>query len=71
MNLSFRKLTETEIKTSNKKNEVFTEVKGNVTEQHLKNRIVDLVNRYIKRGYTQEQISQMTFYRYKTKVRKK
>lgn len=70
MELKFRKFTETEIKNTNKKQEIFMEVKGNITEQHYKNRIIQLVNKYIERGYSEEQISQMTFYRYKTKVKK-
>ena len=69
MNLNFRKLTETERK--NGKPQTFTEIKGKITEQHLKNEIIKLVNRYIQRGYTEEQISQMTFYRYPTKIKKK
>ena len=69
MNLNFRKLTETERK--NGKPQTFTEIKGKITEQHLKNEIVKLVNRYIRRGYSKEQISRMTFYRYETKVKKK
>lgn len=70
MNLKFRKFTETEIKNSNKKAEIFIEVKGNITEQHYKNAIIQLVNEYIKKGYTEEQLSQLTFYRYQTKVKK-
>ena len=70
MELKFRKFTETEIKNTNKKQEIFMEVKGNITEQHYKNAIIELVNQYIKAGYTEEQIAQMTFYRYKTKVKK-
>lgn len=70
MNLKFRKFTETEIKNSNKKAEIFVEVKGKITEQHYKNAIIQLVNQYIKAGYTEEQLSQMTFYRYETKVKK-
>jgi hypothetical protein len=69
MNLNFRKLTETERK--NGKPQIFTEIKGKITEQHLKNEIVKLVNRYIQQGYSEEQISRMTFYRYETKVKKK
>ena len=71
MELKFRKFTETEIKNTNKKQEIFMEVKGNITEQHYKNRIIQLVNKYIERGYSEEQISQMTFYRYQTKVKRK
>ncbi len=70
MELKFRKLTESEIKNTNKKNELFIEVKGKITDEHYRNRIIQLVNEYIKRGYTEEQISQMTFYRYQTKVKK-
>ena len=69
MDFNFRKITETERK--NQKPQFFTEIKGKITEQHLKNEIIKLVNRYIQRGYTEEQISQMTFYRYPTKVKKK
>ena len=68
MNIKFRKLTQTEIK--NNKPQFFTEIKGNITEQHYKNAIIELVNRYIKAGYSEEQIAQMTFYRYKTKVKR-
>ena len=35
----------------------------------LKNEI-NLINQYIKRGYTEEEISLMTFYRYPTKGKK-
>ncbi len=70
MNLKFRKFTDADIKTTNKKNEIFIEVKGNITEQHYKNAIIELVNAYIKAGYSEEQLAQMTFYRYKTKVKK-
>lgn len=69
MRLTFRKFTDADIKTTNKKNEIFIEVKGNITEQHYKNAIIELVNQYIKAGYSEEQIAQMTFYRYKTKVK--
>ena len=69
MDFNFRKMTETERKNVKKQN--FTEVKEKITDQHLKNRIINLMNEYIKRGYTEEQISQMTFYRYPTKVKKK
>ena len=69
MELNFYKLSQTERK--NQKPQIFTEIKGKITEQHLKNEIIKLVNRYIQRGYTEEQISQMTFYRYPTKVKKK
>ena len=68
MDFNFRKMTETERKNVKKQN--FTEVNGKITDQHLKNRIINLINEYIKRGYTEEQISQMTFYRYPTKVKK-
>lgn len=69
MELNFYKLSQTERK--NQKPQIFTEIKGKITEQHLKNEIIKLVNRYIQRGYTEEQISEMTFYRYPTKVKKK
>ena len=69
MDFNFRKMTETERKNVKKQN--FTEIKGKITEQHLKNEIIKLINRYIERGYTEEQISQMTFYRYPTKIKKK
>ncbi|MDX9901682.1 MAG: hypothetical protein RBT22_09360 [Aliarcobacter sp.] len=69
MELNFYKLSQTERK--NQKPQIFTEIKGKITEQHLKNEIIKLVNRYIERGYTEEQISQMTFYRYPTKIKKK
>ncbi len=69
MELNFYKLSQTERK--NQKPQIFTEIKGKITEQHLKNEIIKLVNRYIERGYTEEQISQMTFYRYPTKMKKK
>ena len=68
MELNFYKLSQSEKK--NQKPQIFTEVKGKITDRHLKNRIINLVNEYIKRGYTEEQISQMTFYRYPTKVKK-
>ena len=69
MELNFYKLSQTERK--NQKPQIFTEIKGKITEQHLKNEIIKLVNRYIQRGYSEEQISQMTFYRYQTKVKRK
>ena len=40
------------------------------TEQDLKNVINNLINSYIKRGFTEEEISLMTFYRYPTKGKK-
>ena len=69
MELNFYKLSQTERK--NQKPQIFTEIKGKITEQHLKNEIIKLVNCYIERGYTEEQISQMTFYRYPKKIKKK
>ena len=50
--------------------EFFVEVEGQIREQDLKNVINNLINQYIKRGYTEEEISLMTFYRYPTKVKK-
>lgn len=70
MNINYRKLTHTEINNSKKISEFFVEVEGQVTEQDLKNVINNLINQYIKRGYTEEEISLMTFYRYPTKVKK-
>jgi len=70
MNINYRKLTHTEINNSKKISEFFVEVEGQVTEQDLKNVINNLINQYIKRGYTEEEISLMTFYRYPTKGKK-
>lgn len=70
MNINFRKLSHSEINNSKKISEFFVEVEGQVTEQDLKNVINNLINEYIKRGYTEEEISLMTFYRYPTKVKK-
>lgn len=70
MNINYRKLTHTEINNSKKISEFFVEVEGQVTEQDLKNVINNLINQYIKRGYTEEEISLMTFYRYPKKVKK-
>ena len=70
MNINYRKLTHTEINNSKKLSEFFVEVEGQVTEQDLKNVINNLINEYIKRGYTEEEISSMTFYRYPKKVKK-
>ena len=70
MNINYRKLTHTEINNSKKISEFFVEVEGQIREQDLKNVINNLINQYIKRGYTEEEISLMTFYRYPTKVKK-
>jgi DNA-binding transcriptional regulator YhcF (GntR family) len=70
MNINYRKLTHTEINNSKKISEFFVEVEGQIKEQDLKNVINNLINEYIKRGYTEEEISLMTFYRYPTKVKK-
>ena len=70
MNINFRKLSHSEINNQRKLSEFFVEVEGQVSEQDLKNVINNLINQYIKRGYTEEEISLMTFYRYPTKVKK-
>ena len=70
MNINFRKLSHSEINNQRKLSEIFVEVEGQVKEQDLKNVINNLINQYIKRGYTEEEISLMTFYRYPTKVKK-
>ena len=70
MNVNYRKLSYSEINNSKKISEFFVEVEGQVTEQDLKNVINNLINQYIKRGYTEEEISLMTFYRYPKKVKK-
>ena len=67
MNINFRKLSHSEINNSKKLSEIFVEVEGQVKEQDLKNVINNLINQYIKRGYTEEEISLMTFYRYPKK----
>ena len=70
MNINFRKLSHSEINNQRKLSEFFVEVEGQVSEQDLKNVINNLINQYIKRGYTEEEISLMTFYRYPTKGKK-
>ena len=70
MNINYKKLSHSEINNSKKLSEFFVEVEGQVTEQDLKNVINNLINEYIKRGYTEEEISLMTFYRYPKKVKK-
>ncbi|MFW2607649.1 hypothetical protein [Aliarcobacter butzleri] len=70
MNINFRKLSHSEINNQRKLSEFFVEVEGQIREQDLKNVINNLINEYIKRGYTEEEISLMTFYRYPTKVKK-
>ena len=70
MNINFRKLSHSEINNQKKISEFFVEVEGQIKEQDLKNVINNLINEYIKRGYTEEEISLMTFYRYPTKVKK-
>ena len=70
MNINYKKLSHSEINNSKKLSEFFVEVEGQITEQDLKNVINNLINQYIKRGYTEEEISLMTFYRYPTKVKK-
>ena len=70
MNVNYRKLSYSEINNSKKLGEIFVEVEGQIKEQDLKNVINNLINEYIKRGYTEEEISFMTFYRYPTKVKK-
>ena len=70
MNINFRKLSHSEINNQRKLSEFFVEVEGQVKVQDLKNVINNLINEYIKRGYTEEEISLMTFYRYPTKGKK-
>ena len=70
MNINYKKLSHSEINNSKKLSEFFVEVEGQIKEQDLKNVINNLINQYIKRGYTEEEISLMTFYRYPTKVKK-
>ena len=40
------------------------EILNKIKEQDLKNVINNLINEYIKRGFTEEEIYLMTFYRY-------
>ncbi len=70
MNINYKKLSHSEINNSKKLSEFFVEVEGQITEQDLKNVINNLINQYIKRGYSEEEISLMTFYRYPTKGKK-
>lgn len=70
MNINYRKLSYSQINNQKKLSEIFVEVEGQVTEQDLKNVINNLINEYIKRGFTEEEISLMTFYRYPKKVKK-
>lgn len=70
MNINYKKLSHSEINNSKKLSEFFVEVEGQITEQDLKNVINNLINQYIKRGFSEEEISLMTFYRYPTKVKK-
>ena len=70
MNINYKKLSHSEINNQRKLSEFFVEVEGQIREQDLKNVINNLINQYIKRGYTEEEISLMTFYRYPTKVKK-
>ena len=70
MNINFRKLSHSEINNQRKLSEFFVEVEGQIREQDLKNVINNLINQYIKRGFTEEEISLMTFYRYPTKGKK-
>lgn len=70
MNINYRKLSHSQINNQKKISEFFVEVEGQIKEQDLKNVINNLINQYIKRGYTEEEISLMTFYRYPTKVKK-
>ena len=70
MNINYKKLSHSEINNQRKLSEFFVEVEGQIREQDLKNVINNLINEYIKRGYTEEEISLMTFYRYPTKVKK-
>ena len=70
MNINYRKLSHSQINNQKKLSEIFVEVEGQVTEQDLKNVINNLINEYIKRGFSEEEISLMTFYRYPKKVKK-
>lgn len=70
MNINYRKLSHSQINNQKKISEFFVEVEGQIKEQDLKNVINNLINQYIKRGYTEEEISLMTFYRYPKKVKK-
>lgn len=70
MNINYKKLSHSEINNSKKLSEFFVEVEGQIKEQDLKNVINNLINSYIKRGFTEKEISLMTFYRYPTKGKK-
>ena len=70
MNINYRKLSHSQINNQKKISEFFVEVEGQIKEQDLKNVINNLINEYIKRGFTEEEISSMTFYRYPKKVKK-
>ena len=70
MNINYKKLSHSEINNQRKLSEFFVEVEGQITEQDLKNVINNLINEYIKRGFSEEEISLMTFYRYPKKVKK-
>ena len=70
MNINYKKLSHSQINNQKKLSKIFVEVEGQVSEQDLKNVINNLINEYIKRGFTEEEISSMTFYRYPTKGKK-
>lgn len=64
MEMNYRKINQNEINTFNKIQEINLKTQGNRTEQDLINFINQLVSEYKKRGYTEKQLSQLTFYRY-------
>ena len=70
MNINYKKLSHSQMNNQRILSQFFVEVEGQIREQDLKNVINNLINQYIKRGYTEEEISLMTFYRYPTKVKK-
>ncbi len=70
MNINYKKLSHSQINNQKKISEFFVEVEGQVSEQDLKNVINNLINEYIKRGFAEEEIALMTFYRDPTKGKK-
>lgn len=67
MKMKYSRVNQNRLNSLKKISEIKIKTENNITEKDLINTIEQLVEEYKKRGYTDEQLLQMTFYRYKTK----
>ena len=69
MDFIFRKLYdnyELNRRKENRKDFKFeVETNGKITHEHLQQALIRTINKYIERGYTQEQLREMEFFRYR------